>query len=182
MFHAWDGFYLLIGSASAGLIGLMFVVATLMTGTDSERAERGARYYTTPTVFHLGVVFVLSTLSAVPGLSAPAAGMIIAICALAGLAYVGSITPRIRAGVTTEPPHWSDVWCYGVAPGLVYLGLGSGATMIWISPSRAPYAVGLLLLALLLVAIRNAWDLVTWLAPRASRLGADSAASPPGTE
>jgi hypothetical protein len=31
---------------------------------------------------------------------------------------------------------------------------------------HAPYGVALCLLLLLVIAIRNAWDLITWLAPR----------------
>jgi hypothetical protein len=65
-----------------------------------------------------------------------------------------------------EPPHWSDLWCYGVAPVGIYLGLtGVIAAAFWGRSSWAPYAMGGLLLSLLLLAIRNAWDLVTWMTP-----------------
>ena len=167
MFHGWDGFYLMIGSASAGLIGLLFVVATLTSGRDPVTAARGNRLYLSPTVFHFAVVLVISAMAAAP-LSAPTAAMIVAACALAGVAASAVITPQLRNGASAEAPHWSDLWCYGVAPGLLYLGLGAAAAMaIWSSPQRAAYGVGFVLLALLLLAIRNAWDLVTYLAPRA---------------
>ncbi len=168
MFEGWDGFYLLIGSASAGLIGLLFVVMTLMSGVDRDRAMRGASLYTTPIVFHFAVVLVISALSAVPGLTAAVAGLAVMACALAGVVYVAVIAPPLRKGIPPETPHWSDFWCYGVVPGVVYLGLAAAAAMIWAAPRGAAYGVGADLLALLLISIRNAWDLVTWLAPRAN--------------
>ena len=171
MFQGWDGFYLLIGSASAGLIGLLFVVTTLMADVDRPRAMRAAALYTTPIVFHFAVVLVVSALSAVPRLPNWAAGLVIAAGALAGMAYAAVIAPQMRKGIAPEAPHWSDFWCYGVAPGGIYLGLGLSAATAWFAPAAAAYGVGLALLALLLISIRNAWDLVTWLAPRGGKSG-----------
>ena len=48
MFRGWDNYYFMIGSAGAGLIGLLFVVVTLTQGIDRDRALRGASLYMTP--------------------------------------------------------------------------------------------------------------------------------------
>ena len=53
MFHGWENYYLLIGSAAAALIGLMFVVVTLTAGRDRDEVERGKQLYTSPIVWHL---------------------------------------------------------------------------------------------------------------------------------
>ena len=37
LFHSWHDFYLLVGTASATLVGLMFVAATLGASVFSER-------------------------------------------------------------------------------------------------------------------------------------------------
>ena len=63
-------------------------------------------------------------------------------------------------------PHWSDLWFYGAAPSLAYLGLLGAAAGVWIAPPWAAYAMAAALMILLLVGVRNAWDLVTWLAAR----------------
>src|SRR3954470_13720467 len=60
MIEGWSDFYLLIGSAAAALIGLLFVVTTLSAGRDRSEVQRGMRLYTSPIVFHLGLVLVLS--------------------------------------------------------------------------------------------------------------------------
>jgi hypothetical protein len=178
MFDRWDNFYLMLGSAAAGLIGLMFVVATLMTGQDAERSARGASVFTTPTVFHFGVVLVISAMTAAPGLPGRLIGTLVGAAALCGLVYVGRITPMMMKGGVMEGPHWSDIWCYGVAPGLIYLALVGVAALVFAAPSIAPYPLALLLLALLLMAIRNAWDLVTWLAPRQDNPDASTGGPP----
>jgi hypothetical protein len=46
--------------------------------------------------------------------------------------------------------------------------LAAAAFVAWRGVAHAPDAVGLSLLVILMLAIRNAWDLVTWLAPRSN--------------
>ena len=169
MFQGWDSFYLLIGGAAGALIGLMFVVATLTSGRDRTAASRGASIYMTPVVFHFAVVLVIGALALAPGIKTGAAGMIILACALGGLAHAVSIVVRLNKPVGPEPPHWSDVWCYGVAPAAIYVGLVGAAVAIWIAPAVAADGIAAALLALLLMSVRNAWDLVTWLAPSADK-------------
>ncbi len=168
MFHGWDSFYLMIGSAAAGLIGLLFVVATLTTGRDHSAAMRGASLYMSPTVFHFAVVLVISAATQVPGLGRAQAGMIIGAAALAGLIYAASVALRLRRPHNQSPAHWTDLWCYGVYPTAIYLCLAVGAAGALEAASWAADSVAITLLALLLLGIRNAWDLVTWLAPRRS--------------
>ena len=170
MFAHWDSYYILIGSASGALIGLLFVVATLQSGRDPEASARGASIYLTPTVFHFAVVLVISAVASAPGLPPWSVGLILGGGALWGLAYAVSAAVRIRVNSTAaEPPHWSDFWYYGVAPGLGYLGLAASAVGALTQAASTAYLVAAALLALLLIGIRNAWDLVTWLAQRAPR-------------
>jgi hypothetical protein len=165
MFDAWDNFYLLIGSAAAALIGLLFVVATLTSNLEQSEVLRGARIYMTPTVFHFAVVLILSGMALAPHMPPPADGTITAVLALAGLAYGATVAVRIHTGESPAPAHWSDVWFYGAAPSVIYLALGATAAALFTAVEAGPYTLAAVLLALLLVSIRNAWDLVTYLAP-----------------
>ncbi|MGE5721674.1 MAG: hypothetical protein ACM3YM_04365 [Sphingomonadales bacterium] len=165
MFRGWEDFYFLIGSSAAGLIGLLFVVVTLTAGTDRRSAQRGASLYMTPVVFHLAAVFVLSAVAIAPGLSYLAIGLISAGGAVAGIAYATFVTLGLRKPDVTPPPHWSDIWFYGVAAGAVYAALLAAAAATLAQAPWAEIARGIVLIALLLLSIRNAWDLVTWLAP-----------------
>ena len=178
MFHDWGDFFFLIGSAAASLIGLLFVVVTLNRGRERETALKGANTYMTPIVFHFGVVLVLSAAAVAPGLGRTGMGLAEAVCAAIALIYSLIILRRLLAWSKIAPPHWTDAWFYGVAPLAIYVGLAAAAVMVWIAPAWAPYGLALVLLAHLLLGIRNEWDLVTWLAPGLPPEG-DQAPPPP---
>ena len=168
MFEGWDSFYLLIGGASGALIGLLFVVATLTGNVGREQAMRGAQIYMTPTVFHFAVVLVTSAVTAVPHLPQRATASIVGALGVLGLAYALNVSWMLRAKrVTPAAPHWTDLWCYGFGPAALYLAMIAAAWTLEISKTLGPDAVAGVTLCLLLIGIRNAWDLVTWLAPTA---------------
>ena len=60
MFKDWSEYFFMLGSSAAALIGLMFVVATLTTGRDTKEAEQCKHLYTSPIVWHLGGIVVVS--------------------------------------------------------------------------------------------------------------------------
>ncbi len=175
MFHDWDSFFLLIGSAAGALIGLLFVVVTLTAGQERSSAQQGQSVFITPTVFHFAMVMVFSAVALAPGLATRTIGLLLGVCAVAALVNAIVVALRMFLRKAVQPPHWSDYWYYGAAPVVIYALLVASAACVWPSATIAAYAVGVTLLLLLLLGIRNAWDLVTWIAPRA----ADLAAPPP---
>jgi hypothetical protein len=168
MFAGWDSFYLMIGGAAGALIGLLFVVATLTGGLGADKAQLGAKIYLTPTVFHLAVILAVSAITAVPHLSARPAGALLSAAAVLGLIYSINVGRMLRGPVRLEAPHWTDFWCYGFAPGAIYLAQVAAAVALAMSISWAQNALGAAFVALLLMTIRNAWDLVTTIAPIAN--------------
>jgi hypothetical protein len=171
VFHGWDSYYFMVGSAGAGLIGLFFVVVTLTQGFDRDRALRGASLYMTPSLIHFAVVLSMSAVAVAPGLPIPVTAGLFAAVALVGLgnavwATIGIAFRRLGP----EAPHWSDVWLYGVAPSAIYTGLLIAAVGLSEELAWAAYANAALLLALLLIGVRNAWDLITWMAPMRAAL------------
>jgi hypothetical protein len=172
MFEGWENYYLMVGSSAGALIGLMFVVVTLTAGRDRQEVERGKKLYTSPIVWALAVILALSGLAAVPGVTAKVFGI-----AAAGLALLGAAMGiRSAFGIVRSPgaPDAAgfDMFWYGVAPAIVYVGLGVAAAGLLAGASWGTAAVAADLMALLLVSIHAEWDLVTYLAPGA---GAGSA-------
>jgi hypothetical protein len=165
MFEGWDSFFLLIGGAAGALIGLLFVVASIPTGGERQVRLQAASLYISPTVFHLAIVMVVSGTALAPRLPAPAVSALVGVCALIGLIHLACVAHGILSPKTPAPPHWSDIWCYGVGPLVLYAVLGGAAIAEDLTPRQGAYAIAGASLALLLLAIRNAWDLVTWLAP-----------------
>jgi hypothetical protein len=165
MFEGWDNFYLMLGPAAVGLIGLLFVVVTLTAGFDRSKSIRGQALYLTPTALHFGMVMVISAIAMAPRLGPVATAAAIEVAVLAGLAGAVRASLGIRAMTTGEiDPHWSDFWCYGVLPILLYLGLSVAALGLCWRADWAAEAISALLLILLSLNVRNAWDLVTAIA------------------
>jgi hypothetical protein len=170
MFENWENFYLLVGGAAGALIGLFFIVVTLMRGGDADTLARGASVFMTPTVAHLSMVLMLSAVAMAPSVPMALAGWIIGLCAVACLGFAGRSLVML-ATRNVKAPHWTDLWFYGVAPFAICLGLTAACVAIWYSPVWAARGIAASLLLLLLIAIRNAWDLVTWITAQGENLG-----------
>jgi hypothetical protein len=168
MFETWGEFFLLMGSASGALVGLLFVVTSLavnMRGS-KETLSQGAAFYMTPTLYHYTTVLVISAVATVPGLSGMWMALILGPWALVGAVYSGTISVLLRRNRLPEAGRWVDVWGYGALPGLMYLGLVAAAWLAWRGAETAPRAIAIGLVVLIILGIRNAWDLVTFMAPR----------------
>jgi hypothetical protein len=176
MFDGWDNYFVLLGTASGGLIGLLFVVVTLTSGFERSRALWAAGIYMTPIAVHFGAVLSISAATLVPRLTQPqVAGLIAIFAALGFSAATRSCLGILKMRREPNPPHWSDFWGYGAGPAAIYLLLEATAASVWLGAVWAPYGLAALLLILLLLAIRNAWDLITWMAP-----GGAQPPAPPG--
>jgi hypothetical protein len=164
MAPGWSNFFFLVGSAAAGLIGLMFVIMTLMAGVERSTALRGQALYMTPTIAHFGAVFAISAVSLAPGLTVREAACVIGLLAVLGFACAGrAVIGFGRPG--TGAPHWSDFWLYAALPAALYAALVIAAAGVWSHAAWASRTQAGVLLTLLLLGIRNAWDLVSWMAP-----------------
>ena len=167
MFEGWGEFYLLTGSAAAVLIGLLFVVVTLMQDKPRSTMLSGSKFYMSPVVLHVSFVLVLSAAALVPHISPQAFASISAALAVWGFVRgVASFVGIRTLNWNEEPPHWTDAWFYGAIPSLTYVALAAVAWAFWTGQHWAVNGVALVINIILLVTIRNEWDLVTWLAPR----------------
>ena len=167
MFEGWGEFYLLAGSAAAVFIGLIFVVVTLMQDRPRSMIQSGSRLYMGPVVLHVSFVLALSAAALIPEISSQSMGFLCASVAISGSVRGAMSIAGIRRLTGEDAPHWTDVWFYGVIPTVVYVLLGAVSAGFWADKGWAPYGVATIVTALLLVTIRNEWDLVTWLAPKA---------------
>lgn len=171
MFEGWGEYFFMIGSSAAALIGLMFVVVTLTAGRDRQQTERGKHLYTSPIVWHLAVVLLLSGAAIAPTMHPKLFGIASAGLALLGIAMAIRSTVGIARFQITGPDSTFDMWWYGIIPGVAYLGLGAAAAVVLGGSSWSASAVAAALMALLLVSIHAEWDLVTFLAPLAPAPG-----------
>ena len=163
MFEGWSEFYLMAGGAAAVLIGLIFVVISLMQDRSRDSVLTGSKLYMGPIVLGVSFVLTLSAAALVPGISGHEFAAIAAIVALWGLAR--GIMSSVGIGRLKEV-HWTDLWFYGVFPSAAYAALGLVALAFWRDWPWARDAIAVVITLGLLLAIRNEWDLITWIAPR----------------
>jgi hypothetical protein len=157
----WETYYLMVGSSSAALIGLLFVVMTLAGDIESSRADIAQRIFLTPVIVNFGVIVVISCAALAPERAWVTAAAV-TVSALIGLFYGARALARLLTGAT-EVQHWTDYWFYGVFPTANHLLLIAGAVGIAMDSDPGLDAVALGAMTLLILSIRNAWDLAVWL-------------------
>src|SRR5262245_57777927 len=62
----WGNFYVIVGSAAGALIGLQFVVMTLIAERPPLRAADAGAAFATPTIVHFAVALLLSAVASAP--------------------------------------------------------------------------------------------------------------------
>jgi hypothetical protein len=164
-FHDWHDFYLLLGTAAATLTGAMFVVASIGVGFLTRRHLPQVRVFLTPTVIHLASVVAVALVAVMPALEWPVLAAAFAAGGGAGLAYSAAVGWR----VAQRRVEWSDQIWYALIPIVGYGVILAAALSIFLGavPSFAAIALGPALL--LAAGIRNAWDMIVFLAAQDRR-------------
>jgi len=168
MFEGWENFFLMAGGAAAVLIGLIFVVISLLQDRSRSTVLAGTRLYMGPIVLGISFVLTLSAAALTPGVGRCAFAALTGVVAIWGLArgVISTLGIQRLTRIDDEPPHWTDIWFYGVIPCGIYIAFGIVALAYWQDLSWAGYGLAGVITAALLLAIRNEWDLITWIAPR----------------
>jgi hypothetical protein len=155
--HAWHEFYLLLGTAGATLLALLFVAVSLGTGYLSDKHQQGTRTFMSPVVIHFTSVFFISAVCLVPSHGPVFFALLIGATAVIDIAVSIVITVWVvRTELTQYVP---DYFAYGLLPVGTYLALLAASTMIYFDRAYALEVLGGGLLVLAIVNIRNAWDL-----------------------
>src|SRR5277367_4840968 len=161
---AWHEFYTLAGTASATLIGLLFVAASV--GSSVWERPAALRVFLSATVVHFSSILVISLCIMAPLRSVAVYGLVFAVGGLFGVVYCFLvIRDTVRDGLSKSIELEDRAW-YAALPVVGYvLMLGAGIAV------AMGFEAGAMLLAisvgLLLVAgIRNAWDITVWIVTR----------------
>ena len=160
----WHDFYLLVGTAGATLLALLFVAVSLGAGYLTEQRQSATRTFMSPVVVHFSSVFFVSAVSLFPSHGAKLFATLVGATAIIGAAISTYITVQV---VRTDLTNYvEDYFAYGVLPGLGYLALFAAAVSIYLEKYFGLEALAGALLLLTLVNIRNAWDLTLAMARR----------------
>jgi hypothetical protein len=158
---AWDSFYVIVGSAAGALIGLQFVVVTLIAQRPARASPDGSAAFGTPTVVHFGTALLLAALLRAPWPTIIAPAVLWGLVGCAGVIYVGIVLRRMRRQGVYEP-EFEDWLCHVALPVAAYAVLILSAFATVLLSREALFAVGGAALLLLFIGIHNAWDAVSY--------------------
>jgi hypothetical protein len=153
----WESFYVIVGAAAGALIGLQFVVMTLI----AERPTRGAKIasaaFATPTIVHFSMVLFLSSVVSAPWTSIAAPAVVLVLTGVAGIGYASLIGWRVK-NQAAYTPDLEDQMFHVVLPFVAYVFLTLSALAALAHVRGGLFGVGAASLLLLFVGIHNAWD------------------------
>src|SRR5258705_10135295 len=130
---SWESFYVIVGSSGGALIGLQFVVITLIANR-RELAKAGAlSAFGTPTVVHLEGALLVSAIMSAPWPSLALLSAALALYGLGGLAYCVVVLRRARRQKDYEPV-WEDWLWHTLLPFVSHAALTLAALLLHARP------------------------------------------------
>lgn len=163
-FENWDSFYVIVGGAAGALIGLQFVVITLIAQRPPPRIAEASPVFSTPTIVHFCAVLGVAAIMRVPWEAEPA-GLSCMALGLAGVVYMAVVGWRMRRQQAYAPDL--EDWTFHVlVPVAAYGSLAGSGYALPSCPGEALFGVGAAALILLFDGIHNAWDAASFTVTR----------------
>ena len=159
---SWHDLYMLAGAASATLVGLLFVAASV--GSRFYTADRypALRAFLSPSVAHFTSVLVACLIAVAPLRNWEVLAALLGTDSLVGLAYAALVSRNmVQHGFTTRLDLDDRVF-YVVLPPLCYAMMAAACGALYRKLDAGCGILALAMVLLLLVGIRNAWDMTVW--------------------
>ncbi len=96
-----ENFYVIVGSSASALIGLQFVVITLIA--DMPVAREAGDAFATPTIIHFAAVLLLSAVLSAPWHGIGTAAVLWGVAGLSGVVYTVIVARRLRVQTAYRP-------------------------------------------------------------------------------
>jgi len=162
----WHDFYTLIGAAGATLVGLMFVAASIGAGVFTRAHQAGIRSFLSPTVVHFSAVLFICLIASAPTQTWRSLGIFMILAGLTGSGYAGWIWHRMaKHGLMPTIDLIDRLW-YTFLPLVAYLAVLGAGLSLTSHDAGSLDVLAFSLLILLVIGIRNAWDMTVWIIDR----------------
>ena len=176
LIRPWHDFYLLVGTASATLVGLMFVSASIGAQVFKEENRAAIEAFISPTIVHFSTALFVCIFATIPEQTGLEFIVLLSVLGLAGFAYSARVWAQllIRRRFTVDI---IDRLFYALIPGVGQLLILLAAVLLFMQRSAGLECLAAALITLLLAGIRNAWDMTMWIVIKApvSGVGPDNA-------
>jgi hypothetical protein len=158
----WQGFYTLMGEASATMVGLLFVAASVGSGMFTRDRPGALRMFLSASVVQFGSVLAVALIVLAPLPGWAYAGGLVMACGAVGLCYCGLAHHAARRHGFWPKLDLDDRLWYGAAPALAFASVGGAGAVLLTGERLGCTMLALAMGALLLVAVHNAWDITVW--------------------
>jgi hypothetical protein len=166
MLERWQDFYVLVGTAAAALIALLFVAVSIGVGALSRDRQGPTRTYMSPVAFHFAAVLFVAAVALIPSHTRTSLGLLLGSGAVVGMVYAAYVIRRLLTDNISDLP---DRLAYGLAPLVAYATIFAAAVLLHGGSERGADVLASAVLLLLIVNVRNAWDLLLAMARRQSQ-------------
>jgi hypothetical protein len=163
LLSSWENFYVIVGSSSAALTGLQFVVIALVADSRHRSSLAEINAFGTPTVVHFCAAFLVSAIMSAPWSALWTVGVLLGLVGATGVGYIALVVRRARSQMGYKPV-WEDWLWHVVLPLVAYFALAIAGALLASHTIGALFTVGAMSTLLLFIGIHNAWDTVTWIA------------------
>jgi hypothetical protein len=157
----WDSFYVIVGSAAGALIGLQFVVLTLIADHPHVSSAEAGAAFGSPTVVHFAAALFLSAMLHAPWPTITVPAAILGLLGFVGVVYSGIVWRRMKKQPAYKP-QFEDWLFHVILPFAAYAILAASSFTATTHTRESLFAVGTASLMLLFDGIHNSWDNVSY--------------------
>jgi hypothetical protein len=162
----WHEFYILLGTASATMIGLLFVAATVGSGVFTSGRRAALRVFLSASVVNFSNILASSLIVVSPVRNWTLFGVLITGCGVFGLAHSGlAWRDTLRDGLIASIDLEDRTW-YVALPVLGYLLVAGSGIALGLQLDFGCAALAVSTGMLLLIGLHNAWDITLWIITR----------------
>lgn len=157
----WENFNVIVGSSAGALIGLQFVLISLIASRPVQPMKNAAAAFGTPTVVHFSVVLFLSAIASAPWKSPLALKTLWGLVGLCGLTYTIHVIREMKTQNVYQPVL-EDWIFHAVFPFCSYVLILVAMEIATRALDISFFSVGSAMLMLLFTGVHNSWDAVTY--------------------
>ena len=157
----WDSFYVIVGSAAGALIGLQFVVLTLIADKPPVGAQEAGAAFGSPTIVHFSVALFSSALLHAPWQNINMAASCWGLVGFGGVVYTVIVVGRMRKQPVYKP-QFEDWLFHAALPCAAYATLALSSLAVPFRTREALFGIATAALLLLFDGIHNAWDAISY--------------------
>src|SRR5882724_3687207 len=161
----WQNFYLLVGTAAATLVGLMFVALTFGSSLVTAETSPTARSFLDPTFTHFVQILLTACLVTIPSMGQTLLGALLSVIAVLRIVRQFRVYRHMRQAHQAHNDLELSDWLSGVIfPLICYLLLGASGLAFIEGYAVAFNLLAVVTIAILLIGVFGAWELLVWMA------------------